>query len=192
MSNLIFEKKLPNGIFQTWDDKPDFQCFHVHQVHGVAFASEGETHQADGIYGNQSLPWAIKTADCMPVIIIGEDGVVFFHAGWRGLADGIYLQTQVKNIKPTYAFVGPHICANNFEVGRDFHQHFPHSRHFLPHTVDKEKFDLLAELTDGLQNAYHGITVEHSQLCTYDRKELNSYRLNKTAKRNWNVFTKTY
>lgn len=189
MSRVIFEKKLPCGLFQTWDDKPPFDCFHVHQVHGIDYLSEDEAGQADGIYGKQTKPWAIKTADCMPVVISGERGFVFFHAGWRGLADKIHLHDKVKALNPNYAFIGPHICAENFEVGEDFKQHFPSSRNFLPHKSGKQSFNLLAELTEGLQRAYSGITVEDSKLCTYDRKDLHSYRLDKTPKRNWNVFS---
>ncbi len=187
MSTLVFEQKLPCGIFQVWDDKPAFDCFHVHQVHGCDFLTEKDSAQADGIYGVQTMPWAIKTADCMPVVVVGQKGCVFFHAGWRGLAAAIYQRPQVRAIMPFYAFIGPHISAKNFEVGEDFHQHFPRSRHFMPHHSGKECFDLLRELSAGLQVTYRGITVEHSGLCTYEIPWLNSYRRDQTTRRNWNV-----
>lgn len=192
MSSLVFEQKLPCGIFQVWNDIPPFECFHVHQVHGIDFLTEQQSGKADGIYGPQTKPWAIKTADCMPVVIAGTKGAVFFHAGWRGLAQGIHLAKAVQAIEPFYAYIGPHIRVKNFEVGEDFHQHFPNSRHFLPHKSGKKYFDLLQELTDGLQSTYSGITVEHSKLCTYEIPWLHSHRLNQTARRNWNVLKLIY
>lgn len=189
MSHCLFQKEFDFGVFQTFDSKPEFECFHVHQVHGVAFNLESEVKKADGIYGQQTMPWAIVTADCLPVLIHGNKGNVFFHAGWRGLADKIYLEAQVRAIEPTLAFVGPHISAKEFEVQMDFHQYFPHSSSFIQHTDGKLTFDLLKELTVGLQTAYTGIQIDDAKLCTYKNDPFHSFRLDKTSKRNWNVFT---
>lgn len=189
MSRLVFEKKLPCGVFQTWDGPPPFDCFHVHQVHGVNFLSEGQNGQADGIFGKQEKPWAIKTADCLPVVVWGKNGFVFFHAGWRGIADQIHLSNYLNEISPIGAFIGPCISATKFEVSNDFTQHFPGSENFLDHTGDKKLFDLTAELTQGLQKAYPNITVDNSSQCTFTNTDFHSYRQNKTTLRNWNVFT---
>lgn len=188
MSQCLFQKEFDFGIFQTFDSKPDFECFRVHQVHGVDFNHENEDKKADGIYGKQTKAWAIITADCLPVVIHGKNGNVFFHAGWRGLADKIYLEPQVKAIEPFYAFIGPHICADKFEVQKDFYQHFPNSSSFLQHPDGKMTFDLLKELTAGLQSAYTGIQIDDAKLCTYKNDQFHSFRLDKTSKRNWNVF----
>jgi polyphenol oxidase len=32
---------------------------------------------------------AVRTADCAPVVLIGQDAVGIVHAGWRGLLDGV-------------------------------------------------------------------------------------------------------
>ena len=189
MSTLLYQKEFPFGIFQTWDSKPDFECFRIHQVHGVDFCLESVTKKSDGIYGNQTKPWAIVTADCLPVLIHGKRGFVFFHAGWRGLAQAIHLTPQVQAIEPQLAFVGPHIKATNFEIGDDFLLNFPGSSNFGQHSSGKKCFDLLAELSQGLQKAYPNITVDDSQLCTFENNQFHSYRLDKTDKRNWNVFT---
>lgn len=189
MSTLIFSKELPFGTFQTWDGTPPYDVFHVHQVHGVEFACENEQIKADGICGKQTIAWAIKTADCMPVVLASNSGAIFLHAGWRGLADKIHLKPQVKALKPTYAFIGPHIGAKAFEVGEDFHQHFPNSKNFILHANGHKTFDLAAQMTMELKEAYTGIEVEVAPLCTFTDERLHSYRRNKTTQRNWNLFT---
>ncbi len=189
MSDLIFEKSFDFGSFQTWNGKPPFECFRIHQVHGIDFNREQDEKKADGICGHQSQPWAIVTADCLPVVIHGAKGDCFFHAGWRGIADQIFLQNEVQSIEPQYAFIGPHINQANFEVQEDFKASFPGSRHFHQDNQGRVTFDLLGEITEGLQKAYKGIIVEDANLCTFNNTSLNSYRLDKTQKRNWNVFT---
>ena len=180
---------MPHGLFQTWNKKPPFDCFVIEQVHGVDFLREGQIGQADGIFAQQQQPWAIKTADCMPVVVSGAKGFVFFHAGWRGLKQNIQLQPQVAAIKPEYAFVGPHISAENFIVTQEFKQYFPHSPSFFSQNSQRLTFDLFAQLNKSMSNAYPGIRVEACQLCTFEQKELHSYRRNKTSQRNWNIFT---
>lgn len=189
MSQCLFQKEFEFGLFQTFDSRPDFECFRVHQVHGIEFNLESEQKKADGIYGVQTQPWAIVTADCLPVVIHGKKGNVFFHAGWRGLADKIYLEAQVKAIDPIQAFIGPHICVEHFEVQNDFKQYFPDSTCLIQHSDGRMTFDLLKELTIGLQTAYTGIDVDDAKLCTYQNEHFHSFRLDKTSKRNWNVFT---
>tara|TARA_R110000868_G_scaffold379542_2_gene645432 strand:+ start:21250 stop:21864 length:615 start_codon:yes stop_codon:yes gene_type:complete len=190
MSTPIFEKVFDFGVFRSFDRKPSFECFHVHQVHGANFACESENQKADGIYGEQTLPWAIITADCLPVLVHGKNGNVFFHAGWRGIAQNIHLHEQVKAIEPSFVYVGPHIQFDSFEVSTDFRDNFPGSSNFGQNSTDKLCFNLAAELTHGLQKVYPAITVEISDVCTLKDYRFHSYRLDKTEKRNWNVFTR--
>ena len=66
------------------------------QVHGRAVA-EATAHgprplEADAIVsGDPSLPVAVVTADCVPVLVAARSGrwVAAVHAGWRGLAAGV-------------------------------------------------------------------------------------------------------
>ncbi|MBH46804.1 MAG: hypothetical protein CME71_01395 [Halobacteriovorax sp.] len=189
MTSPIFEKTFDFGVFRTFDTKPSFDCFHVHQVHGIDFSKEGPQIKADGIYGEQSLPWAIITADCLPVLIHGNKGNVFFHAGWRGIVANIHLSSFVGKIEPRFAYIGPHIQRDSFEVSEDFHPNFPNSLNFGKNQVGHLCFNLSAELTRGLQRVYPAITVEVSDICTLKDSRFHSFRLDKTEKRNWNVFT---
>ncbi len=70
----------------------------------------------------------IKTADCLPLLLYNPEVKVIgaIHAGWRGLANKIIMNTIDKlctfyNTKPefTYIAVGPGICGNCYEVGTE-------------------------------------------------------------------------
>ena len=68
----------------------------LHQVHGadlvdpaIAAAAEESTPAADGwVLGRRQGGWAVRTADCVPVLIACREGsaAAAVHAGWRGTA----------------------------------------------------------------------------------------------------------
>ena len=68
---------------------------------------------------------AVTTADCVPVVLFGEDQrtVGVAHAGWRGLLDGVVGATAESmaalGAPPTEAILGPSICAAHYEFGAD-------------------------------------------------------------------------
>lgn len=103
------------------------------QVHGVDIVKAENLSgpvEADGSYTTVSnCACAVLTADCLPVFISDTKGtaVGVFHAGWRGLADGI-LSNAVKAMRKhadyLIAAVGPAIGHNAFEVGKEVKQIF--------------------------------------------------------------------
>lgn len=74
---------------------------------------------------------AIRTADCLPVLMAAADGsaVGAAHAGWRGLAAGVLestvaaLRERVAEI-PLVVWLGPAISQANFEVGDEVREAF--------------------------------------------------------------------
>lgn len=62
---------------------------------------------------------AVRTADCVPIVLEGEGVVGVVHAGWRGLAAGIVPATIDAMGGATRAIVGPHIRAGCYEFGSD-------------------------------------------------------------------------
>ena len=68
----------------------------------------------------------ILTADCAPIIILGENRFGIIHAGWKGLINGIIENTINKlvslgeKIEKLNVFVGPHLKEQSFEVKNDF------------------------------------------------------------------------
>lgn len=189
----IYSKKLKYGRFETWTSRPELEMHQVKQVHGTEIATpETLPCEADGIvvsWQNFNLALAIKTADCMPISIEGEKGVVFLHAGWRGLAAKILTRPELSLIVPQIAFIGPSIHQCCFEVSEDFEQHFPGSPHFVK-MKGKLYFNLIQEAILQLKTAFPKIEVEHSSNCTCCDQKFNSYRRNKTTERNWNIYIK--
>lgn len=111
----------------------------VHQIHSQRVVEIDEAvvstahEKADGL-----LSWvsgvvvAVKTADCVPVLIADpvSRAVAAVHAGWRGVVGGIVLEAiqrlrvREPQAQPVVA-IGPHICANCFQVGPEVAQEFP-------------------------------------------------------------------
>ncbi len=75
---------------------------------------------------------AILTADCLPVVLSDEDGLVLgaAHAGWRGLAGGVLeatlqrMQAKSPSSRVWRAWIGPAIGFSAFQVGEEVRQAF--------------------------------------------------------------------
>ena len=189
----IYVENLNKGRFETWSQKPDINLQHVTQVHGTDIVSlDTLPCEADGLFVSWkefNAPLAIKTADCLPVVIEGAHGVVFLHAGWRGLAHSIFNKAEINMIEPQRVFIGPSIHKCCFEVSAEFHNHFPQSTHF---EIRESKifFDLQNEARDEIRKNFPNLLVGISPICTSCNKDFHSYRRDKTKERNWNIYLK--
>ena len=145
----------------------------VHQVHSARIVTLEDTtahvttEKADGL-----LSWAtghvvgIKTADCVPVLIADPDSraVAAVHAGWRGVVGGIAKQAvsmlleRFPNAHPRVA-VGPHICANCFQVGPEVAEEFPEHHNDDPSAPGKFLVDMAGALQTQLVAC--GVLPEH-------------------------------
>ncbi len=107
----------------------------MRQVHGdtIQYASKpGVYQEADAIFTDHPELWlAVKTADCLPVLITTPYAVAAVHAGWRGLQKNIIgktlnLMIDEFNLDPTkvFATIGPHIRQHNYEVDDNFTNYF--------------------------------------------------------------------
>src|SRR5690554_277188 len=199
MSNrLLYHKILPRGEFRVFSQKPDFALVRAKQVHSTGIAvydgaplDEREVDGAAFAFSDLSeggVGVAVITADCMPIIFLGKDRGVFLHAGWRGLAGGILSNPLVKKANPHYAFIGPSIGLESYEVKNDFKQRFPQEEFY--HEVDgKTCFDLQGKAVHDICLAYPGIQVELADEDTFSLRKYHSWRRDKTAERNWNIFS---
>jgi hypothetical protein len=98
----------------------------------------------------------VLTADCLPILLCDENGstVAAIHAGWRGLANGIVesavgvfrqsVRAVTNNHNCIYAWLGPAIGANQFEVGSEVRTAFLSSS-FLSATKKAEHFRAACE-----------------------------------------------
>lgn len=181
------------GSFATFLEAPSVPIIHCEQIHSsivIETKAQGfkTPPQADGIIDHSfEHILAIKTADCLPVLIIGKNGVAFIHAGWKGLRDKILLNPSIDTISPQIAYIGPHIKTHNYEVGSDFQEHFPNSKSLIK--IDhKYFFSLEAQATEQLKKRWPHLKIQSSRLCTREHPQLNSYRQSRTHQRNWNVW----
>jgi len=80
------------------------------------------THPADGqATDRDDVLCAVRTADCLAVLLAGDDAVAAVHAGWRGLSGGV-VSNGVEAVRafgaaPAVAVIGPGARGCCYEVG---------------------------------------------------------------------------
>ncbi|WP_375319439.1 peptidoglycan editing factor PgeF [Candidatus Tisiphia endosymbiont of Oplodontha viridula] len=122
--------------------------------------------EADGIVtSKKNLVLAIQTADCVPVLLSSEDGMVIgaAHCGWRGAKDGIINNVvelmQTKGAQNIKAIICPAIQQCSYEVDQEYYDNFvqqraDYSRFFINSTkIGYYMFDLPAYVELQLQEA---------------------------------------
>jgi len=130
----------PQDVLENWrrlsaalDLRPSDVAL-LDQVHGAqvltVHAPTGALHtagQADGmVTATPGVLLAIRTADCVPVLLAAPGAVGAAHAGWRGVAAGVVPRTverlvAVAGCAPgdVIAAVGPHASVERYETGPD-------------------------------------------------------------------------
>jgi|JI10StandDraft_1071094.scaffolds.fasta_scaffold196702_2 YfiH family protein len=137
---------------------------------------------------------AIKTADCLPVMIHDSDNnrVAAIHAGWKGVAIGIVPKTvkqYFENSKTLRLFIGPHIMKESFEIKNDVLEQLKNS---LPTNTwpkvdietkgDKFHIDLTEIVEFQIKSQFPNIqfTVEKANIDTKITEDYNSFRRDST------------
>ncbi len=119
-------------IFLFKDSKPAHNVILPKQEHTpyiLIYPDEYSSakHGFDGIVGraDKTLVFGVKTADCLPVFFISDKIKGVIHAGWRGIAKGIFSEFEKKlrlfkeSPENLYIVIGPHICGKCYEVKED-------------------------------------------------------------------------
>jgi purine-nucleoside/S-methyl-5'-thioadenosine phosphorylase / adenosine deaminase len=181
-------------------------CWQVHGANVRVVESKADAEPQPGVLGDENycdalvsdtpqILLAIKTADCVPILIgdARSKGFAAVHAGWRGTSTSIIVRA-IERLQKDYgarasdlrAAVGPAANACCYEVGADvinvFKERFPQSKNlFKPTREGHARIDLHQANRDQLIDA--GVLPEriHSApLCTMDRTDLFfSYRQEK-------------
>ena len=162
----------------------------VSQVHGVNMLEAhmpGLVGEADAVFtARRGLPIAVRTADCVPVLLAGDDVVAAVHAGWRGAAAGI-VPAVVAALRARglgaglQAVIGPAISGERYEVGPEVVAAFraagvPDSA-FLrrPTGASKDHVGVKGAVAWQLQEAgVRGVETLHH--CTFSDPGLHSWR----------------
>jgi len=176
---------------------PDNPVFTVRQVHGdravVAVKKDLERGvslpEADGIIGREAdLPVAVRTADCLPVFLYDpvRRAIGLVHAGWRGTRAGIVGKTLAKmtqewGTRPedVLAAFGPAIGSCCYEVGSEFHEHFPED-------IIEREGRIFLDLPGANRRQLTAVglrpdNIRECGICTCCRDEWFSYRREGTA-----------
>ena len=163
---------------------PDAGVAMLSQVHGrgvVQAEGAGMLGEGDALITRQrGLLLAIRTADCVPVLVLGEQGeLAAIHAGWRGVAAGVVPATLAAMSGAQTAVVGPCISTASYEVGEEVIEGIVAGG--VPESVVADRShgvrphaDLKAAVAWQLRQA--GVSVEVLPHCTLLDTNLHSYR----------------
>jgi YfiH family protein len=145
---------------------PDFTWSRMKQTHSnivLQAPFEGAPEGDAQITRQHLLAISVRTADCVPVMIHDPESgqIAAIHAGWRGIENeiirttGASLMKRAQSLKSAFAWIGPHIAVESFEVGLDvaekLENRFQAVRSFSPHATalqahehpEKKRVDLL-------------------------------------------------
>jgi len=161
-------------------EAPVARCRQVHGATVLEVCEGGDAGEADALITRRpGLLLAVRTADCLPVLVATPSAVAVIHAGWRGVAAGVIPATLALLPRPAHAVIGPSICGACYEVGREVVAGVAASgpppevfvrrgRGGRPHV------DLLAAGAWQIQKA--DVEVSLCAPCTYENVQLHSYR----------------
>lgn len=121
--------------------------------------------------------FVIKTADCLPILLLSNTRVLLLHAGWRGLASGI-LENAVTQYGPfNFCWIAPHICFSDYEVGLDVIDALGSEVRYRKISDNKFLLDLGATAICRLLGAQRApCQIYCSSESTYSSARLHSYR----------------
>lgn len=123
------ERGIRHGFEGIGHELPPFGL-HLKQVHSTIIhevteeGSQGIVGQGDALA--TFLPThriAVKTADCVPILLFHHEFVMAIHAGWRGLAQDFiaqvvgYIHAKGYDLKDCEWGIGPCISPESFEIG---------------------------------------------------------------------------
>ncbi len=200
---------MPRPFENRWEElKPRWKQNHGTSCIEVKAPSQ-ECGEVDALYSRQaSLPIAVVTADCVPVLMARKDGaaVAAIHAGWRGTEAQILrqlwtqLESQGESPSEWVAAIGPAVGPCCYEVSEELAEKFttkfanlghglavPQERHLDLPAINKAELELI-----GLAQ------VDLLRACTMCSQEPDlgnfkffSYRREGKGTRQWSVISRS-
>ena len=193
-------RRWKRGDFKRRPDWRNFKLVFLNQVHSdaVQFIDKAPQKIMKGdamITELPSLLLIIRTADCLPLLIVDESrqAISAVHCGWRGTSRRL-VERVVQSMKDRYGCrpsrllvaIGPCIGQECYEVGEDVFQSFRKEGlpldFFRAHPRRRKKylFDLRRANLDQLMK--QGVKPENVfsvDLCTHCQQSLPSFRRDK-------------
>ena len=151
---------------------------------------------ADGLVTRKrDLPLMLLFADCVPIILVAvlpsSSAIAVVHSGWRGVRDrialvGVRALAQTAGCDPcnVLAYVGPHICPQDYEVGPDVLSQFD-GRFATLSRAGSGALDLGAAVSETLLEAGVPMSAQcRMEACTAEQTDrFYSYRAEGTTGR---------
>ncbi len=169
------------------------QQIHGNQVFNADVSHSGVPEADASVTTTRGVPLVIQTADCLPILICDQAGTVVgaVHAGWRGLCADVIentVQLMKKSGEDLFAYLGPAIGPNNFEVGSDVRDAFlAKDIRATDHFREKDNGKWLADLYGLARQRLAALGIIHihgGNFCTFAEKErFFSYRRDRTTGR---------
>lgn len=155
------------------------------QIHSAVAlpARPGGCGEGDALFTDEpGLVLSVITADCVPVLVAGPEGLAAIHAGWRGIVGGVIPAAlgQLKGAPASWtAWVGPAIGACCYEVDEDVAEKVVAASTpsvAAPGPAGKPHLDLPAAARHQLVQAGVGQVVVLPRCTRCDEEKLWSYR----------------
>jgi YfiH family protein len=176
---------LAHGFGSRISTPPPWELATVKQIHSArildACGTPGAQGEADALIANSpGLAVGIKTADCVPLLLVDRKNRVFaaIHAGWRGTAAEIARLTVERmrenyetNPADLFAAIGPAIGECCFEVGPEVAREF--SKWDGRPTLSKVRLNLSKlNATQLIEAGVPETNIDPSAFCTLCRNDL--------------------
>lgn len=155
----------------------------IHSARILAATAAGPCGEGDALTTRRvGLALSVVTADCVPVLLAGDDEIAAVHAGWRGIEAGIVGKTIARldtSVERLTAWLGPAIGPCCYEVGEEVAARVTAVSDpgvVVPGRGPRPHLDLHAAITSQLRRAGVGATrhVADCTRCSVER--LWSYR----------------
>ena len=160
----------------------------MNQTHSdiVTFVKSSAVYDSDGIYTEEpKLGLVVQTADCMPILLSDKKDRCYSFWVERFKEQYFRKSNQKFDVNELSVSIGPHAQSCCYEVKEDV----------------KKIFNDYTELRDGMfflnmskalkdLSEKEGFQVEISSICTICNSSYNSYRENKTTRRQFGVIWK--
>jgi copper oxidase (laccase) domain-containing protein len=123
-----------------------------------------------------SFGYGILTADCVPLIVLANDGVALIHAGWRGLANGIIKRVVSQISGASQGVIMACAGGRSYEVGQEVIEAIGESAVFERYPDGRLYLDTALTAAKQLRAAAPGIAIAISGICTISDSRFHSYR----------------
>ena len=187
--NAFFSDKSVKSVNNLKDNVGIRFIASMNQTHSdvVTFVKSPRVYDSDGIYTQKpKLGLVVQTADCMPILLNDKKRIGAIHSGWRGLKNNIVEKAIKKfDVNQLSISIGPHAQSCCYEIKEDVKKYFNDYTEVRGDMFFLNMSQVLKDLSEE-----QGFQLEISSICTICNSSYNSYRDNKTSKRQFGVIWK--